>query len=153
MPLVLVPFDVNVARQEPHVRRFLRSATRRVERFRSLFRVPAFVSSDFALAYAALCQLEASGLAAGDRFGEWGSGLGVISCLAAMAGFRAHGFEVENRLVQAARLLAADFDLPAEHRASILGLLHGYAGVAVRDYDELGCGRAPPTSSDGPASR
>lgn len=44
-------------------------------------------------------------------------------------------------------------DVPPEHRASILGLLHGYAGVAVRDYDEQGCGRAPPTSSDGPASR
>jgi hypothetical protein len=43
-------------------------------------------------------------------------------------------------------------DLPPEHRASILGLLHGYAGAAVRDYDEQGCGRAPPTSSDAPAS-
>lgn len=44
-------------------------------------------------------------------------------------------------------------ELPPEHRASILGLLHGYAGVAVRDYDEQGCGRAPPTSSDEPASK
>src|SRR5262249_39540392 len=39
---------------------------------------------------------------------------GVVTCLAAMAGFQAWGFEAQGRLVRGARQLAADFDLPAE---------------------------------------
>jgi hypothetical protein len=112
--LITVPFDVAASRPTPDVGRFLRAANRRIARFHSLFRVPAFVSSDFGLAYAALCQLEASELACGDRFCEWGSGLGVVTCLAALAGFNAWGFETQVRLVRRARQLAADFDLPAE---------------------------------------
>ncbi|MFO0844239.1 MAG: hypothetical protein U0797_17890 [Gemmataceae bacterium] len=54
------------------------------------------------------------GLAPGGRFCEWGSGLGVVCCLAAMAGFAASGVEARGRLVRASRRLAADFDLPAE---------------------------------------
>ncbi len=50
----------------------------------------------------------------GDQFCEWGSGLGVVCCLAAMTGFRAFGVEANGRLVRKARRLAADFDLPAE---------------------------------------
>ena len=42
------------------------------------------------------------------------SGLGVVSCLAALAGFRASGVEARGRLVRGARQLAARFDLPAE---------------------------------------
>jgi hypothetical protein len=76
--------------------------------------VPAFVSSDLALAYAALRHLEASVLVPGDQFCEWGSGLGVVCCLAAMAGFRAFGVEASGPLVREARRLAADFGLPAE---------------------------------------
>jgi hypothetical protein len=72
------------------------------------------VSSDFALAYAALSHLEASALVPGDQFCEWGSGLGVVCCLAAITGFRAFGIEASGRLVREARRLAADFDLPAE---------------------------------------
>ncbi len=90
MPLVPIRFETAAFRAAPDVRRFLR------------------------VAYAALAHLEASGLAVGDQFGEWGSGLGVVTCLAAMAGFTAYGFEVQGRLVKAARRLAADFDLPAE---------------------------------------
>jgi hypothetical protein len=114
VPLITVPFEVAASRPPPDVRRFLRAATRRAERFQFDFRVPAFVISDFGLAYAALRQLEASKLAFGDRFCEWGSGLGVVACLAALAGFHAWGFEAEVRLVRGARQLAADFDLPAE---------------------------------------
>jgi hypothetical protein len=112
--LITVPFEVAPSRPFPDVRRFLRAATRRAERFRFDFRVPAFVSSDFDLAYAALRQLEASKLALGERFCEWGSGLGVVTCLATLAGFQAWGLETEVQLVRAARQLAADFDLPAE---------------------------------------
>ena len=114
LPLSTVPFEPVPQRLPPDVRRFLGAATRRVTRLHLHRRVPAFVSSDFVLAYAALQLLGESGLAAGDRFCEWGSGLGVVCCLAEMAGFRACGIEARGRLVRGARRLAADFDVSAE---------------------------------------
>jgi hypothetical protein len=112
--LSTVPFEVAASRPSPDVRRFLHAATRLAERFQFDFYLPAFVSSDFGLAYAALRQLEASKLALGERFCEWGSGLGVVTCLATLAGFHAWGIEAQVRLVRGARQLAAEFDLPAE---------------------------------------
>jgi hypothetical protein len=112
--LITVPFEVAASRPSPDVRRFLRAATRRAERFQFDYRIPAFVSSDFRLVYAALRQLEASKLAFGDWFCEWGSGLGVVACMAALAGFHAWGFEAQIEMVRYARQLAAAFDLPAE---------------------------------------
>lgn len=114
MTLTNLPFEPVVRRHPPDVRRFLRAATLRIERFHGRCHVPAFVSSDFRLAYAALRLVMDSGLAPGDRFCEWGSGLGVVCGLAAMAGFDACGVEARRRLVHGARRLAAAFDLPAE---------------------------------------
>jgi hypothetical protein len=114
LPLTTVPLEAVTRRPPPDVARFLRAAVRRVQHIQFRHRVPAFVSSDFALAYEALRHLEASTLVHGDRFCEWGSGLGVVCCLAAMTGFRAFGVEASGRLVRAARRLANDFDLPAE---------------------------------------
>src|SRR2546423_1671474 len=65
-------------------------------------------------AFGALQALAESALAPGGRFCEWGSGFGVVTCLAAMIGFDACGIEIEPDLVAAARRLAADFDLSAE---------------------------------------
>ncbi len=156
MPLVTVPFAPDVARPAPHVRRFLRVASRRVARLGDRLHIPALVSSDFGVAYAALLHLRASGLAPGDRLAEWGSGPGVVTCLAALAGFDACGIEVRGGLVRAARRLAADFGLPAEFaRGSFIpeagrGLLagggfarldtggpcgHGAMGASVGDFD------------------
>jgi hypothetical protein len=111
MPLVDVhlPCDPTLPRE---VRTFLREAGRRVERFQRDRHAPAFVPSDFRVAYAALRALEASGLAPGNGFCEWGSGFGVVACLAALLGFDACGIEAEGELVDAARRLARDFDLP-----------------------------------------
>ena len=96
------------------VRAFLREADRRIERFQRDCHVPGFVPSDFAGAYGVLHSLAESGLARGNLFCEWGSGFGVIACLAAMLDFDAHGIEIESELVDSARRLAADFDLPVE---------------------------------------
>jgi hypothetical protein len=109
-----VPLEVVATRPPLHIERFLRTAARRVERIQFCHHFPAFVSSDLVLAYTALSHLEASALVPGDQFCEWGSGLGVVCCLAAMTGFRAFGVEASGRLVRKARRLAADFDLPAE---------------------------------------
>jgi len=70
------------------------------------------VPSDYRRVYAALQALEAADLAPGRWFCEWGSGLGVVACLAALLGFESCGIEVEGELVDAARQLADDFDLP-----------------------------------------
>ncbi len=96
------------------VRAFLDEADRRIERFQRDCRVPAFVPSDFAGAYAVLCALVEADAAPGTLFCEWGSGFGVVACLAALLDFDAHGIEVEGELVDEARRLAGDFGLPVE---------------------------------------
>jgi hypothetical protein len=136
----------------PHVRRFLHEAGRRTVQFCRERRLPAFVPSDFAGAYLALRSLEASGLLAGRWFCEWGSGLGVTACLAALLEFDAWGIEIEGELVDAARQLAADFDLPVEFVCGSFIPKSGDAfaeaaadcawltGVAGGGHEELGLG-------------
>jgi len=96
------------------VRAFLREADRRIERFRRDRHFPGFVPCDYAKAYAVLRALAAGDLAPGRLFCEWGSGFGVVACLAAMLDFDASGIEIEQDLVDAARQLAEDFGLPVE---------------------------------------
>jgi hypothetical protein len=114
MPLLELPLATTMARPPADVRRFLREAGRRVRRVQRADRVPAFAASDFARVYGALREVERAGLLAGRWFCEWGSGLGVVSCLAATLGLDAWGIETEPVLVRAARRLAADFGLPVE---------------------------------------
>ena len=114
MPLVdvrLPPCDVALPRD---VRRFLQEADRRIEIYQQPARTPAFVPSDFPRVYGVLQRVADSSLAPGTRFCEWGSGFGVVAGLAAMLGFEAWGIEIEEDLVDAARQLAQDFDLPVE---------------------------------------
>ena len=96
------------------VRALLREATKRIRRFQREHRIPAFVSSDYQRAYHALRALTKGDLLAGDQFCEWGSGFGVVACLAAMLDFDACGIEIEGELVDAAQQLADDFGLPVE---------------------------------------
>jgi hypothetical protein len=113
MPLVDLP---NFPPQPPpprSVRRFVREARRRIERFRWERNIPAFVPGNFEAAYNALCSLERAESRAG-WFCEWGSGFGVTACLAAMLGYEACGIEIEGELVDEARLLADDFDLAVQ---------------------------------------
>jgi hypothetical protein len=96
------------------VARFLREADRRVARFQEATVIPGFVPSDYAGAYRVLRALADSPDLRGRRFCEWGSGFGVVTCLAAALEFDACGIEVEWELVEEARRLAEDFDLTAE---------------------------------------
>jgi len=114
MALVDIDLAVNGAALPADVSAFLREAERRIERFQRDCRVPAFVPSDHAGAYRVLRALAESGAAPGSLFCEWGSGFGVVACLAALLDFDAHGIEIEADLVEAARALAGDFDLPVE---------------------------------------
>lgn len=114
MPLVdldLAPVD----KPPPaNVRAFLRDANRRIERFLNDAHIPGFVPSDYERGYNVLRAIAEADAAAGSLFCEWGSGLGVVTCLAAMLDFEACGIEIEGELVDAAEALAADFDLAVE---------------------------------------
>ena len=76
--------------------------------------MPAFVPSNFEVVYQGLAAVAASNLATGHRFLEWGSGIGVVACLATQLGFDAVGIEIESPLVDIANDLAAAHDLDTE---------------------------------------
>jgi hypothetical protein len=113
MPLVDLSLPIDGAPPPGDVRDFLWEADRRLERCQFGCRIPGFVPCDYVQAYWTLRALAASRAAPGRLFCEWGSGLGVVACLAAMLDFDACGIEIERELVDAARRLAADFDVPA----------------------------------------
>src|SRR5689334_8902025 len=95
MSLLDVSLSVDDRPLPRDVRRFLREAERRVEQFTDESHVPAFVPGDYRLAYRTLRALSEAELSPGNLFCEWGSGFGVIACLAAMLEFDACGIEVE----------------------------------------------------------
>jgi hypothetical protein len=73
--------------------------------------VNSFVPSNFPLVYGALRFVADANLSPGPLFCEWGSGAGVVACLAAMAGFDACGIEFEAGLVALSQTLASDHGL------------------------------------------
>ncbi|MDY3551947.1 hypothetical protein R5W24_001027 [Gemmata sp. JC717] len=113
---LLVPVSDNDP--PPAVRKFLRDAERRIDRFQLACRVPAFVPCDYETAYKVLRALAESDELRGQRFCEWGCGFGVVAGLAEMVGFDACGIEIESALVDEGLQLAEDYDLSVE-------LIHG----------------------------
>lgn len=107
---------MDIVRQKlpPDVKAFLREAKRRIKQVSIEHRIPNFVTTDFRLVYSALQALASSELLSGNWFCEWGSALGVVTCLASMAGFDAVGIEIDERLVEASQELADDFGLEVE---------------------------------------
>jgi hypothetical protein len=114
VPLVELHLPDSAIEIPRDVRAFLGEAERRVEHFQRDSPVPGFVSSDYESAYRTLHALAASGLAPGTQFCEWGSGFGVVACLAALLEFDACGIEIDAELVESARELARAFDLPVQ---------------------------------------
>ena len=117
--MALVQVDVKTS--EGHLprdaARLIRVATRRIDDFTENTRqqpIPAFVPSDFTAAYWTLAAIQEQSLAVGTLFCEWGSGFGVVTCLAALLEYEAYGIEIERELVAEAASLASDFDIAAE---------------------------------------
>lgn len=117
MRLKELDLDVPEAPLPGRVAALLADADGRIERFTQDRRdspIAAFVPSDFVMAWHALRHIEALNLAPGRRFVEWGSGAGVVTCLAALAGFDACGIEIEPDLVDLAEGLALDHGIEAQ---------------------------------------
>jgi hypothetical protein len=112
MPLHNVPRPGPVGPIPTDIRAFLREADRRIWGYYRRHRSSAFIPCNLRGAYGILQHLAAQAEAAGTLFCEWGSGFGVVTCLAALLEFDAYGIEVDSTLVRASRRLAADFDLP-----------------------------------------
>jgi predicted O-methyltransferase YrrM len=94
---------------------FLEEAVRRVEQFQHERCIPGFVPSHFPSVYRVLKLLAGCSQLRGRSFCEWGSGFGVVTCLAAMLNYEAVGIEQEPELIELARKLAEDFALPVSY--------------------------------------
>jgi hypothetical protein len=114
IPLVDLCLPADGSALPGDVRALLREADRRIEQLWKRRRVPGFIPSDFVRVYRVLRAVAEGDVAPGQVFCEWGSGLGVVACLAAMLDFDARGIEIEEELVDAARRLADDFGLSVE---------------------------------------
>lgn len=123
----------------------LEESARRLEEFLRGRTLPGFIPSDFEQVYRTLRTIACGNVAPGDCFCEWGSGLGVVSLLAAQLRLDAHGIEIEAELVEAARGLADDFELPVDFACGTFVPPGGEAYVdTVAEFDWLcaggGCG-------------
>jgi hypothetical protein len=110
--------ELSTARGEvpPAVAVLLADAQERLDAYDAKFQasIPAFVPSDFEQVYHALSAIHSTQLAPGQRFLEWGSGIGVVACLAAQLGFDAIGIEIEEPLVEIAESMADDHHIDAQ---------------------------------------
>lgn len=146
MPLIQLDLPVSTAPIPREVRAFLREAERRIEEFQRERLIAAFVPSNFTEAYQVLRALAAAETSPGRLFCEWGSGFGVVACLAAMLEYDACGIEIEGELVEAAQQLADDFSLPVHfHHGSFLppganaaiDPISGFAWLTMIESDPL----------------
>ena len=116
MALVDLKVMTREGRLPPEVDEFLDEANARVTDFieNGKLTITGFVPSDFDIVYHTLEAIAEDSIAPGNVFCEWGSGFGAIAMLAAMLEFQAYGIEIERSLVEEARILAEDFDLPVD---------------------------------------
>lgn len=114
--LIDVELQPNEIAVPSHVTALLADAHERIEAMDNSMRIeiPAFVPSNFEMVYRALMEIQAAHLATGRRFIEWGSGIGVVACLASCVGFDAVGIEIEHKLVDIARQIADDHDIAVQ---------------------------------------
>lgn len=137
MPLQPLKLDIPEATLPADVADFLDEANLRIEDFiaERRVRISGFVPSDFDRVYAALEAVSDQRFATGDVFCEWGSGFGVVAMLAAALEFQAYGIEIEQSLVDGARQLAEDFDLPVDF---IVGSFVPHGGEHIAEQLDTG---------------
>jgi len=133
MPLVRLNLPDALPAAPPEVERFIADAQSRINSFiESHLAEPifSFIPSDYPLVYGALCYVADEHLAAGPIFCEWGSGAGVVACLAARVGFHACGIEFEGDLVALSNQLARHCHMKVDFYQ---GNLVPYSGLKIAD--------------------
>lgn len=103
MSLLEIDLRHQLAPLPDDVAAFVDEAESRREKFYAAglgLRYPKYVASDPSVFHAALLHLEEEGYLRGKQFCEWGSGFGIATCIAALAGFDAVGIEIEEELVE-----------------------------------------------------
>ena len=131
MPLSQLTFTPQKNHNTPSITDFLKEAEKRTDQFFANGldrRYPRYLPSNPQNVIAAITALKDSGLLRGDNFCEWGSGLGIATCLASLAGFHAVGIELELGLVDLSTQLAHDLHIPA-HFLCTSYLPEGYEEV------------------------
>lgn len=114
--LIDIDLDLQDAPLPEHVAALLADAKQQIDALEDNSRaaMPAFVPSDYQLVYRALAAIQSGNLATGRRFLEWGSGIGVLTCLATQFGFDSVGIEIEQPLVDMALCLAESHAIEAQ---------------------------------------
>ena len=115
MTLAQIELDFESVAIPRDIRQFLRAVDHRVEKHRvntaTSFR--GFVPSDYTSVYRCLKAVYDSNLLCGDRFCEWGSGIGVVASMASAIGYEAYGIECNHELCLVAEELSEEFELGA----------------------------------------
>ncbi|MDF1660108.1 MAG: hypothetical protein P1U58_21015 [Verrucomicrobiales bacterium] len=112
---IILPANGTAPPQE--ISAFIKEANRRADEFYDAglgLRYPKYIQSDPSLFHSAIVFLQEEGLLQGNVFCEWGCGFGIAAGIAALAGMRTYGIEIEEELVTRATKLMEDLDLPVE---------------------------------------
>ena len=73
-----------------------------------------FVPSNYRSVYQCLKAIVDQRLLSGERFCEWGSGIGVVSSLAAMLGPESYGIEYQRDLCAVAEKISDEYEIPVD---------------------------------------
>lgn len=116
MTLATVDFDYESVPIPDEVSAFLRSTGDLVEKHRigGGMNIRGFVPSDYASIYQCLKTVYDDQMLPGNRFCEWGSGVGIVAALAAMVGFESFGIEFDSKLCTVAEQIHHDHAIPVE---------------------------------------
>ncbi len=139
MPLETLSPTLNPSPPPPTILSFLEEADSRCDVFFDSGvrkKIPRFIPADYSRIFQAINAVKLSDSLLGNRFCEWGSGLGTATCLASLMGFNAIGIEIESELVLRARKLARDFNLPTSFLQSSF-LIEGYDFLPTQGGFEL----------------
>lgn len=114
--LETVPLQSKRVDLPSEITNFISDLNQRVDRFLvgKMFAQDGFVACDHAAVANALVEIHSRGLAAGNRFCEWGSGFGGVASIASMLGFESYGIEINHEVLDQSRQLAADHGLNVE---------------------------------------
>ena len=153
MPLVRLNLPDALPAAPPEVARFIVHAQSQIDSFvESHMAEPihSFVPSDYPLVYGALRHVADKHLAAGPLFCEWGSGAGVVTCLAAMVGFGACGIEFESDLVELSIRLARHYHMKVDfYRGNLVPQGGQKIAEKVDEFEWLAVGGPDPYNQMG----